>query len=288
MRGFTHKQVLFYFYLFDGILLMLLIIGKLPFSRRNESLKIPTALLNPNYVSDVSSIIIEAPDGKITLTKGGSYWSGTSDASGGKYVWPADIQTVRNLITSAQSLIQVQVKADDDSAWTALGVDEMQASVLGFYDKNGSVLSKVLFGHKDSLTLKIYFRTWSKNTVYEMDADMENFLTADESFWADPFLYPQCVTGYDRSKADSLLRRGRIQSLSLRGGLPVDFNLTQSFENGSIINFAVYKKDDGYIVIPNVTAGPAVSEEDSRLIDKLNYRYSISAFTLDNLLQSMR
>ncbi len=288
MKKITLKHGLLFFYIFDGILLLLFIFAFLPFAKKNKEPSVPTALLNPNYETEITSIKIASPQSTVTLKKGERYWTGVSTESKEKYVWPADIQNVSNLIECSKQIISVQVKTDNVTAWKSLGVDEEQSTSITFYDSNENILSQVFFGFKDSLSLKLYFRTWTKATVYEGLTSIENFLTTEESFWADPFLFPQCITDYDRRYSETLLRRGKIQNLAPRNGLPVKFNLQKDFENGGIVNYAIYEKDKEFIVIPSFIAGPATSEKDSKLINSINYRYSISAVTCENFLNLMK
>lgn len=285
MKKLSLKQGILFFYLFDIILVSILLLSFLPVFNKNKEVSTPTALLNPNYINQISSISIKNSDARIKLEKGDRYWTGSSTASKDKYSWPADVQIINNLIEESSKLIKVQTKSDNISSWKALGVDEQQSTSITFYDDAGSILSQLFFGFKDNLSLKLYFRTWSKKTVYETVSSMDDFLNTDESFWADSYLYPQMVTDYDKNTSESLLRRGKLQNITPRDGLPVDFNLTKDFENGSTINFAIYKKDEEFIVIPTFKSGPATAEKDKQLIENLNYRYSISSWTLENLLK---
>ncbi len=284
MKRMSLKQGVLFFYICDGIFLLLLLIAFLPFTQKNKAPSVPTALLNPNYRADVFAITISDAEASITLKKKNNVWIGMSTASNGNYVWPADIQNVENAIDSAVQIMQVQVKTEKVSSWKSLEVDDGQATSVTFYDENRNVLSHIFFGLKDSLSQKICFRTWTKSTVYEGMTSMESFLNTDESFWADPFLCPQCITGYDRMSSESLLRRGQIQNIAPRDGLPIDFNLKKDLENGGYIKYAIYRKDKEYIVIPTLMPGPAASEKDAELFGTINYRYSISSVTLEKLL----
>ena len=174
MKKITLKHGVLFFYIFDGILLLLFIIGFLPFTKKNKVPSVPSALLNPNYESKVSAIKISAPNASISLKKGDEFWIGTSLASNGKYIWPADVQNITNLINSAKQIMTVQVKTEHLSSWKSLGVDDEQATCVTFYDDNRNILSQIFFGFKDSLSLKLYFRTWTKNTVYEGLSFIEN------------------------------------------------------------------------------------------------------------------
>ena len=121
--------------------------------------------------------------------------------------------------------------------------------------------------------------------MYAVEAGILPFLSAEESFWADPFLFPLCLTGLDRAEAESGLRRGRLENIRPREGLAVDHSAKLYFGNGAEILFDIYRKDSSYIVIPTLRPGPAVTEEARLALSSINYRYGISGLTLDRLLE---
>jgi hypothetical protein len=116
-----------------------------------------------------------------------------------------------------------------------------------------------------------------------MDSAIMTFLSADESFWADPFLYPLCLTGLGRNEAELQLRRGRLENIRPRDGLVADYTERMSFGNGAELVFRIYRKDAAYIVIPALTPGPAATTEERDAVQSINYRYGISGVTLDRL-----
>ena len=288
MKRLSARQGILLFYLIDAVLLLMLVVSFLPLSRRQTAPSMQTALLNPNRAQDVASVTISVADESdaggrttVTLERHGSLWSGTSSVSSGTYSWPADMQTVARLFAEAVKITTVYTKADNVSAWKQLGIDDANAAVLTFRDERNDIVSQLFFGSGDSLSRRIFFRTWTKTTAYETDDAIASFLSADESFWADPFVYPQCLTGADRAASESFLRRGLLLNIAPRDGLPVYAELKKDFGNGASARFFIYEKDDAFVVIPSFSAGPAFGAAERDMLEKLNYRYSISAWTYE-------
>ncbi len=279
MKKISMKQGILFFYAFDAVLLIFLIFAFLPFSKKNRSRMQETALLNPNRVQDLVSITIARQDDAVFLSRAGAYWWGTALASRKQYRWPADMQSVAKLLDAAQKITPVSVSAENAKSWQNFGVDKEHAVSVTFYGEKDSILSQLFFGRDDNLSNRIAFRTWTDDTVYEVDDGIASYLSVDESFWADPFLVPLCLGGEESSR----LRRGSIQNIAPREGLPVNFVVRRDLPNGAAVDFAIYKRELDYIVIPSFRAGPAASAEESAFLEKLNYRYSISTLTFERL-----
>lgn len=295
MRRLSKAQGILVFYLFDLALLALLIISFLPFMSRNGPSAKDTALLNPVHKEKVSFIELSRGGGgifsekrNVSLERAGAIWLGSSSDGNGEFVWPADMQAVRKLLDLSSSVICSYEKSSSRTDWEEFGITDSEAFFLSFSDSSHRTLSSLYFGDDNPLTGRVYVRSASDVTVYEVDGGIQSYLSVDESFWADPFLYPQCLTGLGRAEAEESLRRGKIENIRPRDGLEADYTGRLYFGNGAEILFGIYKKDSAYIVIPALTPGPAASDVERAAISRINYRYGISGLTLDNLLEELR
>ena len=292
MKKLSQKQGYLIFFAFDALLLLLLLISFLPFfGKKTSSLQTQnSALLHPESKEKVKQITISNPnselENQIRLEKYGDIWLGSNAASRFTFFWPVDSQVLDGLFEKVCKVQSFSVLAEKVSSWKELGVEEKNAIRLTFYDENSNILSSVFFGHDDALNAKIAFRTWTHQTVYASDSEIQPYLTTDTAFWVDPFIFPQSVTEYSRTEAEKLLRHGQLENISPAGHLSADFSFHKDFENGAEANFSVYKKDDAYIVLPTFKAGPAFSEKNAEAISKINYRYRISAWTFDSFSES--
>ncbi|MBQ9538441.1 MAG: DUF4340 domain-containing protein [Treponema sp.] len=294
MKRLSRTQGILVFYLFDLALLLLLVISFMPFMKKGRPVSRDTALLNPSSKEKALRIVLskKEDDGlfrrKVTLERTGGIWLGFSSDGNDEFLWPADIQSVERLLDLSCSIVKSYEKSKSRKDWGAFGLKEKDAFSLSFYDSSGKDLSSLYFGGEDSLTNRIYVRSSAEDTVYEIDDAIAAFLNVEESFWADPFIYPQCLTGLARQEADAHLRRGRLENVRPREGLAVDYREKIYFGNGAVISFNIYKKNQLFIVIPTLTPGPAASEPERKAIESINYRYSISGTTLERLLEECR
>lgn len=292
MRRLSKAQGILFFYFFDLALLLLLLLSFMPFMRGRRPQARDTALLNPAYRATVSRIELSCREeghlfGRRTvcLYKQGGLWLGNSSDGNGEFVWPADAQAVERLLDYAAAIAKAYEKSTSRKDWDAFGLKDGDAFSLCFYGGSKKLLSSLYFGNEDSLTRRVYVRSSADDAVYALDSEIGTLLSAEESFWADPFLYPQCLTGLGRAEAEMHLRRGRLENIRPREGLPVDRSARLFFGNGAEICFDIYSKDGSYIVIPTLSPGPAASEEERVAILSINYRYGISGTTLENLLE---
>ena len=204
------KKCLLIFLVADIVLLLAFIVTCLPFNKKTSSQSTKTALLNVNRIPDIARITLSKADGEgkvqsVVLSKVGSnFWSGRDSFT--NTLWPADNQSVANLLNTCSQIVSVRTAASTVDAWTSFGLDEESAFALGFYDAAGGRISEILFGDSDYLTSRIAFRTSTGDKVLQMDVSIASYLTLSTSFWADPFVYPQAVTGYTRLDSESILR----------------------------------------------------------------------------------
>ncbi len=292
MKRLSRTQGILVFYFFDLALLLLLVLSFLPFMHKKQIRTQDMLLLNPSVSEKICFIDLSQKDEdsffsrrRVSLMKKGGVWLGSSSDGNDEYIWPADIQSVEKLISCVASVSKLYEKASSRKDWDAFGLKEKDAFSLSFYDASHTQLSLLYFGKEDALTNRVYIRSSADDRVYELDGGITAFLSVEESFWADPFLYPLCLTGLERNEAELMLRRGKIENIRPREGLPVDYEERLSFGNGASILFSIYRKDSSYIVIPSLKPGPAVSEEERLAISTINYRYSISGTTLEKLLE---
>ena len=281
MKKVKTKNGILWFYLIDAVLLVVLFLALIPFKDKNSPEQKTTALLNPNYKEKVAAVKISTPleNGKrtsVTIVKRGDFFLGTDSATENKFIWPADLQSVVNLIETASEIQTINKVADSVTSWKNFNVDEKKSTHVIFYDEKGIELSNLFFGSTNALNGKTAFRTSAEQTVWEGNGTIEPYLTTKVSFWADCFIYPQIVSTYSRKESESLLRRGEISNLIPPEDLKPDFVFKKEFENGNTAFYRIYSKENDYIVIPEFKAYDSKYKE---LFNSINYRYSISSWT---------
>ncbi len=295
MKKISSKAGIIIFYIFDALLLLILLFAFLPFSKKKEGPQKETlSFLKEEDVKQIKSISIKKNDKKIKLFLRGSIWLGKDwnfDAgAAADFIWPADTQSVSNLIEIAAKRQDIFLLSTKNSSWENYQLKKDDAIELSFFadEKEEEPLLSLFFGKRNLLASRIAFRSWEDSNVYECYWAIENYLNLDSNFWADPFLYPQCLTHYSRNQSESLLRHGNLVNLSPAKHLIPDLILSKDFENGSSASFAIYKKDASYVVIPSFKASPVFSDEDVKALQDISYRYSVSSVTLERFKEDLK
>jgi len=278
------------FYLADLILVVILLLSFIPdFEKKNTY--VDSSVLNARYVSGISKIEVSViKDGRrddVILDKVNGVWLGSASYDAFKSVFPCDESTVNNMIDVASRIVRMYKKTNKEEHWEALGVDEANAARVYFYGEDGAICSELYYGITDPVTQRLCVRSKSSDYVYETENNIETYLNTSVSFWADPFLFPRCVTGYSRKESESLLRRGQISYSPLGNELKILNNYSKTFENESKVNFTFYENIDGTIfVLPSFTVGPSVSQGVYDAVSKIRYSYTISRWTYEQLISN--
>lgn len=293
VQKWIHFLIIFIF-----ILLALLCISFTPLFKRNNPIPIQSALLNPKYHNDIAQIIIKSPkngstsdtmnETELVLTKSDSIWVGSyqgAEVGIEHEKWPASKETVENLITSSETILKMYKISDSVSHWNSFSVSEGQAFELLFVEANGTTISDLFFGLENPLTNRIAVRSGSKQTVYEVDNSFSTFLTTDDSFWCDPYLYPQAVTGLSTSEEQSFLRHGKITTKSSINQNAFIQKKKKDFGNGAEVVLSIFQSGDEFCVVPVFTASPACTNSEKECIFSLSYVYTISSWTYQKLLE---
>ena len=282
------KKVLLGFAICDFILLVLFAASFIFKSKSNTIETRETVLLNAASLKSISRIVIT--DGSsggesVTLRRNDDFWSGTDSVT--NTVWPADPQLVRNLMDSLVQVRTVRVKAVSQDSWEDLGIDEENAFSIQIMDEGSNEILSLYFGHVDSLTQRISFRTSKDNTSYETDFEMRSYLNSSSSFWADPFLFPVFLSGTASVNMQSSYRHGSMMPIAALPDEPVNV-LKKTFENGSRAVYSVYETEDDIIIVPQFYASQSMTQLEQDAIRKCNYRYSLSQWTYEHILEDWK
>ncbi len=292
MKKISEKKALLFFYAFDLILLVLALLALMPKGKSKGSVE--RSIVSKEMLPLVEKITLSKPDAngreslEFSREKESSYWTGSDSFSAFHYRWPADNQAVEHLLSELTDLQLLEVKAKGKKYFKRLGLDESHSFVISLWAGDEKLLTTVSFGYDDLLTQKISLVIDQDENVYEGKASIKTYLKTIESFWSDPFVYPQCLTGYNRLESEKLLRHGELCILEPAENIQPDLVLKKDFENGSEAKFSLYAYNNEFVVIPVFKAGPAFSEKDKSLLEGLNYRYLLSEWTVNRLKEETK
>lgn len=295
MKRFNKKQTILFFYTMDFILLVIFILVLLPFSKSSKNSVTKSALLNPKYKNLVEKIEINFPQNNnenfknFKFYKEGNFWFGempVNQKEGEEIYFPLDNQTINNLLEKFILIVNMYKKSDSQEDFSSFNLLENNSTCIIFYDSNDEILSQIYFGKENNFTSRIAFRIPSQNEVWETDNSFLLYLNSESSFWADPFLEPQCVTRFSRNDAERGLRHGKILEDFAPNNFISSENLKKDFGNGNEIVYEIFKDNSEIFIKAKFIPGIINSEIEKNALQKVNYIYSISEWTYEKFLES--
>ncbi|MBQ4377747.1 MAG: DUF4340 domain-containing protein [Treponema sp.] len=161
-------------------------------NQKNAQRPVETALLNPGFSSDVSSVLITKKSvsgvSEVRIEKQGDFWLLSENDGICSF---ADSKIVNSLIENAAKLRKIYKISGEYKDFVRLGVDDDGGSLITFSEKNGKTFSKIYFGLENQLKNRIYFRVDTGKTAYETENDFSQYLTVDLNYWAEPEIFPE-------------------------------------------------------------------------------------------------
>lgn len=179
-------------YLIFGCILLVILYSfsffKKPTVDTRKSLK--TALVNPKYKTEIDCIVIKNNDDSITLKKNNSFWE-ISSLENPFIKLPADSQKINTFLEKLTSIIDVYKIADKKNNEENYNLDK-NAYDFNFYVQN-ELSGRILFGKQDFSQTKRYVTSESNKHIFEMEDNIQNFLSVKVNSWSEPFIISQQV-----------------------------------------------------------------------------------------------
>ena len=302
----------------------ILFLFSLAFSNKGKSAQksVESAILNQKYKNEVAEIEItekdEAGSESITLAQHGDLWLLTKkdESTNSEFCTLADKKIINSLIENAIKIRKVYTISDRTADYDSLGLGEKNATTLTFRKNDGTLFTKVHFGHADSLKNRIFIRSERSKTAYECENDFQQYLTTKTNYWSEGEIFseiknPAKITlilneGSEASaqktlvldeksdnftsKAHALLslRHGTILSEEVTTNAIKIAELTAQDGNGRIARIAFFEKtenafgeeaEQSYFYTKSVTPSEIDSAETRFAFYSEHAAYEISAWT---------
>lgn len=281
MRKLPANKAYLVFYAFDLVLLIVVAVFLLPFSKNNNVQKSKkAAFIDPEQLKEVTEIRILDKNAKcrVSMYRMDGRWMGTDSFSNDSLYWPADDRTVENFLSEMSRECLWTKKASNVTSWKKLGVDADNAVEVDLRIDSKTAAS-LFFGYADDLNGEIYFRTSKESTVWQAKTAVENFIyEKNTSFWADPYLIPLCIRN-EGARIDSGLRRGELAYIKPAEHIKPVKILKKAFDSGFTGVYSFYEKDDQIVVIPEFSG--------SDYAELISYRYTISKWTYEKFIKQL-
>lgn len=196
-----------------------------------------TALVNPKYKNEINQIFIKNGEKSLNLVKNDDFWE-ISDLQNEFIKLPADSTKINAFLENLTTVIDVYKIADKKNNEENYDLGE-NAFDFTFY-VNGEKSGEILFGKQDFSKTKRYVTSVSSKKIFEMDDNLENFLSVNVSLWSEPFIISKQVLG--------LIKKDDIQRIIINNSK----NYTNSSENWSEYTSKILELRQGGILNKNV------------------------------------
>jgi hypothetical protein len=250
------------------LLITLYAVSFLPGVRRDNSEKyIQSSLMNKKYENMLLEITISEKNNSVRLYRRNTadVWEGECNRT----VFPVDNKQIQTFITRLTKIRNMYKISDNKKRWSYFFLVD-QSAVTVVYKINENMSTKLYFGGQNFTKTRRYIRSGNNVSSYEIDSDLDFFLTTKTSFWYDPYIIPQNVTASlseyniqsvrangilytqksidfkEKSRRLSELRHGEITTVPQNEKSVYTFEI----ESGDGINISIqtYEADEGKIL----------------------------------------
>lgn len=198
------NKILFVILCFSGAFFVLTLFVSNGKSSKQKSFD--SALVNPKYKEQISSVVVQTSGGEISIEKSGDFYLVKKDETVGfadskiAELMTENFCKIRKIYKISSKDSQDVYKSgqnDDVKSLSSLQNDtssqdfEVQNNLakITFYDSSKNEISNVNFTSENNLLGRIEFST--KNGIFETKDDISQFLTADFNYWSDGNLFPE-------------------------------------------------------------------------------------------------
>lgn len=280
MKKLNSKKAVLYFYLFDLILLSIVIIALFFIPKKNSVKTKKAVILNTKYLSQIDSIQISdlQTEDSLFIKKSDFLWYGFSKEKE-KFIFPCNTENLNLLLSLLTQVKELTLLTESETFHEYYNIGKRQGKKLSFFQKD-RLLTSITFGKEDSLKETIAFKMDEQKNIYETSFQ-ESLLTTDRSFWCDPYICPLIVSK-NQEESERSLRRGRLEDVNFiqdfsnendkNNFSTISVNLT----NGSKVLLKIKKEEDSYLVKPEFLA---YQNKEKEAFSIFNYSYRISEST---------
>lgn len=212
----------------------------------------------------------------VSLSKVRGLWLGEHSGSPKGTLWPCDEKKVATLLDELSATFSAHKIADGSSSWRGFELSERTCVKIKVRQEGREAVSWRFSPQSTQHTL--IFRTPAAQTVWETGSAAGEFLVAEADFWADPYAIPSFASVGENAAA---IKRGELFCLMPASHLVPTAVHEVHFAGGISATFAVYNKDDEYVVRASFSC-PTFPE-----LDLVSYGYMMDERGLDALLEEI-
>jgi len=152
-------------------------------SSKDKRKPVKTALLNPKYKASLNSFILYDSSNAIEFSNNGAFWTINNPTNPDNKL-PADNQKVQNLIEKLTQVNNMYKISDSLSTKNDFGLQDSTSFHLIYYtNSDTNAYTDLIFGNHDFTQQYRYFMTGNNSSVYEINTDLDSYLTSNLSVW---------------------------------------------------------------------------------------------------------
>lgn len=144
-----------------------------------------SALVNPAHRENIRIILIQSPQGIISLKNENDIWSAEEQ---GIHTF-AEEKNIESLIKNLTKIRKMYKISDSLEAKIDLSLTQDSAKIITIIDNRGLVVSKLYFGLQTALTSRINLCTENAKVCYETEDNISAYLHTDIDFWTKPEIF---------------------------------------------------------------------------------------------------
>lgn len=222
-----------------------------------------SALVNPKYKDEISSVAIQTSSGEISIEKRGDFYLVKKDKNVGfadskiaelmtenfckiRRIYKIGSKVSQDVYKNKQKKVfELDFSLQNNTSSQCFEVQNILAKII-FYDSSKKEISDVNFTSQNNLLGRIGF--YAKNGIFETKDDISHFLTTDFNYWSDGNLFPEVKNPvkvsyqiFGHNYNNSVILNGLEESVKKDASGQHDsfFSVTDSDENFSSVSYLI-------------------------------------------------
>lgn len=257
--------------------------------------EIKSALINPSNAGLIVKLELYDAASYLKLEKIDNIWQISQEENTFISI-PADASKIESFISDFSKVRSMYKISDKLSKNNSFGLTDASAFKIRYY--YASSFDDLIFGNQDFSLSSRYLMSGRKTDVYEINDEIQKYLTSSVQFWSEPYLisrYTSGIKAFEDIQTAFSIKDGKKQSLNVdsrfmelrHGGLPLQAELEKLEEleeirleigNKLSIILYFYKKENA-----ELSDGIYVKEIYESSSGKKEYWVKISSWTYNRI-----
>ena len=257
--------------------------------------EIKSALINPSNAGQIVKLELYDAASYLKLEKIDNIWQISQEENTFISI-PADASKIESFVSDFSKVRSMYKISDKLSKNNSFGLTDASAFKIRYY--YASSFDDLIFGNQDFSLSSRYLMSGRKTDVYEINDEIQKYLTSSVQFWSEPYLISRYTSGiktFEDIQSAFRIKDGKKQSLNVdsrfmelrHGGLPLQSELERLEEleeirleigNKLSIILYFYKKENA-----ELSDGIYVKEIYESSSGKKEYWVKISSWTYNRI-----